>query len=49
MSTNPIFLNNPNDTVVLLGKEFTAEELQNAVIDSKIYRNRLNEIFKRGE
>jgi len=46
---NTIFLNEPNDTVVLFGKEFSAKELQDALIDSHIYRNRLKEIFDRGD
>jgi len=49
MSPNPIFLNNPDDTVMLFGKEFSAKELQDALIDSHIYRNRLKEIFDRGD
>ena len=47
--SSKLFLNNPDDTVMLLGKEFTAKELQDAVIDSHIYRNRLDKIFNRGD
>lgn len=39
--SSKLFLENPNDIVVLFGKEFTAEQLKDAVIDSHIYRNRL--------
>ncbi|MBR3139414.1 MAG: hypothetical protein IKF11_00910 [Methanobrevibacter sp.] len=48
-TSNTIFLNNPDDTVMLFGKEFSAKELQDALIDSHIYRNRLKEIFGRGD
>lgn len=37
-TTQPIFLNNSDDIVVLFGKEFTAQELKDAVIDSAILR-----------
>lgn len=47
--SSKLFLNEPNQEVVLFGKTFTAEELQNALIDSHIYRNRLKEIFGRGD
>lgn len=47
--SSKLFLDEPNQEVVLFGKTFTAEELQNALIDSHIYRSRLKEIFGRGE
>ena len=47
--SSKLFLNNPDDTVMLFGKEFSAKELQDAVIDSHIYRNRLEKIFGRGD
>ena len=46
MSPNPIFLNNPNDTVVLFGKEYTAAELNEAVQISNLCYNKLSKIMK---
>lgn len=45
MSSNPIFLNNPNDTVVLFGKTFTADQLKNALIDQAFLKGRLSELL----
>lgn len=44
-STNPIFLNNPNDIVILFGKEFTANELKEALIDQAFLKGRLTELM----
>ena len=45
MSSNTIFLNNPSDRVVLFGKEFTADELQDALIDQAFLKGRLSELI----
>ena len=42
----PICLNNPNETVVLLGKEFTVDELQQALIDQAFLKGRLSDLLK---
>lgn len=44
MSSNPIFLNNPNDTVVLFGKTFTADQLKQALIDQAFLHGRLSQL-----
>ena len=44
MSSNTIFLN-PEDTVNIDGKEFTAAELKEHVIDSVLYRKHLKELM----
>ena len=49
MSPNPIFLNNPNDTVVLFGKEFSAEELKDALIDQAFLKGHLRELLQGGD
>ena len=46
MSPNPIFLDNPNDTVVLFGKTFTADELKNALIDQAFLKGQLRELLE---
>ena len=48
-STNTIFLNDSDQVVNLFGKEFTAEELRNAVIDSTYYRKELDRVIKSWE
>ena len=45
MSSNTIFLNNPEDQVVLFGKTFTAEELKDALIDQAFFRMKLHELM----
>lgn len=49
MSPNPIFLDNPNDTVVLFGKTFTADELKNALIDQAFLKGQLRELLDGGD
>lgn len=44
-TSNTIFLNEPNDKVILFGKEFTADELQNALIDQAFLKGRLSELL----
>ena len=49
MSPNPIFLDNPNDKVMLFGKEFTADELKNALIDQAFLKGKLRELLDGGD
>ena len=44
MSSNPIFLNNADDTVVLFGKTFTADQLKQALIDQVFLKGRLSQL-----
>lgn len=44
MSPNTIFLK-PEDTVNIDGKEFTAAELKEHVIDSVLYRKKIKELM----
>lgn len=44
-SPKTIFLENPNDKVVLFGKEFTADELKDAVIDAHFLKGKLSELL----
>ena len=43
-STSTIFLNNPDDIVVIYGKVFTVDELQQELIDAHILKGRLAEL-----
>ena len=43
-STSPIVLNDPNDIVVIYGKTFTVDELQQELIDAHILKGRLAEL-----
>ena len=49
MSSKTIFLNEPNDTVVLFGKEYTAAELNEAVQISNLCYNKMAEIMGKGD
>ena len=49
MSPNPIFLDNPNDKVVILGRERTVEELKEALIDQAFLKSRLRELCGGGD
>ena len=40
-SPHTIFLNKPQDIVILFGKKFTAGELQDALIDQALMKNHL--------
>ena len=44
-SPKTISLENPNDKVILFGKEFTADELKDAVIDAAFLKGRLSELL----
>ena len=49
MSPNPIFLDNPNDKVVILGRERTVGELKEALIDQAFLKGRLRELLDGGD
>ena len=49
MSPNKLFLNEPNQEVVLFGKTFTADELKNALIDQAFLKGQLRELLQGGD
>ena len=45
MSSQTIFLTDPEQKVNVLGKEFTVDDLKQALIDQAYYKGRLSELL----
>ena len=47
-SSKPIFLDNPDQEVIIFGKTFTVQEVKEEIIDSYLLKRRLSQLL-RGE
>lgn len=44
-SSNPIFLDDPEQEVVLFGKTFTAQQIKDEIIDAKLLKGKLETLL----